>query len=153
MTVSALQLAVNEVSEDDVDREFAGFSENPDDLQRRLDQISATMSDRALGEGISTLGGVDALFDALVLFVAYKAALVRKGFRNGPAAGAAAAVIFGDGRLAKSVAEASCLADGGDVVSGMQAARYLAAAKPGVPTDVEMKPRSSFVENVVALFA
>jgi hypothetical protein len=118
-----MKSVIQDVSEEDLDREFTTFAENPDTLEHELDQMSTTMSDEALNEGIERHGSVDAFFDALALFVAFKAALVRKGLKSGSAAGAAGGVLFGLGALGEGIARASGLAIIGDIIKGLEAAR------------------------------
>ncbi len=134
MARSDIKAAILDVLEENLDQEFTSFAENPDALQSELDHVSATMSREALNEGIDRHGGVDGFVDALAIFFAFKAALVRKGFGNGSAAGAAGGVLFGLGPLGEGVARASGLAAVADIANGLKAAGEIGLVGSGAPS-------------------
>ena len=92
------------------EREFKELAKNPSKVAKELEKVTDKLSEEEIQQGIRKYGSGEAFMQAILLFLAYKAALIKRGVQVGIAAGAGAAILFGAGALAHSVAGATGVA-------------------------------------------
>ncbi|MGH8476949.1 MAG: hypothetical protein ACRER2_14475 [Methylococcales bacterium] len=115
----ALKKILESITEKDIEREFNNFSKEPDKVGKQLQTVTSKMSEKEIDEGVRKYGGVEQFLQALMLYLAFKATLIRKGVTVGVAAGAGAALVFGAGSLCHGVACATGVAAINDIGDGM----------------------------------
>lgn len=115
-----LKKIIESLSGKDIERELSDLSKNPDKVARELENMTGRMSESDIDDGVKKFGSAENFFQALVMYIAFKAALVRKGVKIGIAAGAGAAVLFGTGSLCHAAAESTGFAAMDEIGNGIE---------------------------------
>lgn len=151
----ALQNIIQQITEQDIEQEFKQFAKKPEQVARDLAAVTDKMSEAEIEKGVNQYGGVEQFLDALVMFLAFKAALIRKGVKVGLAAGAGAALIFGAGSLCHNVALATGVSALDEIGEGIDMAGEFAADIAGLGFDVAADSVDFFsglLDGVLSLF-
>lgn len=136
MSREELRNAIQSITERDIQKEIKIFEDNPEKLSLELNKFVDRLKEEDIAAGVKKYDGEKGFIDAILFYIAFKAALVRKGIKLGVAAGAGAAIFFGTGSLGHSIATAtgSTLIDG--VADGFDAVGDMALDVSDVGLDV-----------------
>ena len=150
-----LQRVIENLKDKDIERELNEFSRNSNKVVRDLKTVTGNLSQREVEKGVREYGGAEQFLNAIVLYLAFKAALIRKGLQVSVAAGAGAVLFFGTGSLCHAVAGATGVAALDEIGSGIEMAGELAAEVSGAGLEVAAESAGFFgglVDGVFSLF-
>jgi hypothetical protein len=150
-----LKRIIESITEEDIEREYNKFSKEPKKMMQDLKTVTDKMSENEIENGIKKYGGGEQFLQAILLYFAFKAALIRKGVKVSLAAGAGAAIIFGTGTLCHSIASATGVAAIDDIANGIDIVGDLALNVADVGLTVAEEGIDFFgsiVEGIFSLF-
>jgi hypothetical protein len=125
MSENNIRKAIESITLKDVEKELGILVKQKQGTIAKLDEFTNKLSERDVEEGIEKYSGFEGFLQAILFFLAFKAALIRKGIKVDVATGAGAAVIFGTCTLCHSVVNATGIvtvdgtAEGIDIVGEM----------------------------------
>lgn len=125
-TRDELKRVISSISKEEIESEIDALAADPKRLQEDLDHLTDNLSDDDIQEGIEEYGGAEQFMNTLLLFLAFKAALIRKGIAVGVASGAGAVALFGAGAMGHAVANATGIEAIDDIACGIDCAGDLA---------------------------
>lgn len=105
-----LKRIVENLTEEDLEEELNILSKKPKKVAKELEKVTDKLTEEEVQQGIKRYGSGEQFLQAIVMYLAFKAALIKRGVQVGVAAGAGAAILFGAGSLAHSVADATGVA-------------------------------------------
>lgn len=115
-----LKKIIESLTEKDIEREFNEFAKNPGRVGKELGSMTERMSESDINAGVKKFGGAEGFMHALIMYLAFKAALIRKGVKVGIAAGAGAALLFGAGSLCHAAAASTGVAAMDEIGNGIE---------------------------------
>jgi hypothetical protein len=124
-TKEKLKQIVENLKDEDLEHEYNEFAKNPDKVTKELEKVTEELSEEEIQQGVKRFGSGERFLQVILLYFAYKAALVRKGVQVGVAAGAGGVILFGAGSLSHAVANASEVASLDEIGNGIEMAADL----------------------------
>lgn len=143
-----LSRTIASIKEEDIEHEFSEFAKHPDKVIHDLKQVTEGLTQKNVEDGTERYGSAEQFLRAILLYFAFKAALLRKGVKVGIAAGAGAALFFGAGSFCHAVAGVTGLAALDEIGRGIEAVGDLSldVADAGVAVAVE---EASFFGDII----
>ncbi len=147
-----LKRIVENMTDEDLEREFDEFSKNPSKVTKELEKVTDKMSEEEIQQGVNKYGSGEGFLQAIIYYLAFKAALIRKGVQVGVAAGAGAAILFGAGSLAHAVAGATGVAAIEEIGCGIDMAGELCLGVSEAGIEVATESAGFFGDLIGSLF-